>query len=73
MNSNSNLKLSAYDAVANAIKNPGEWFGWKGQTTQVIFANGVLTVSDNGDAQDYDAQTEQDKAAEALFADWQRE
>ena len=67
------LQMEAFNAIANALENPGEWFGMKGRSSQVIFANDVLTVADNGEAQDYDARTEQVEAGAALVGDWKRE
>lgn len=56
--------------LLRTLLKSGEWFGMKGRSSQVIFANGVLTVADNGEAQDYNTKTEQMKAGEALINDW---
>lgn len=71
--SKTHLQQEAFNAIANALENPGEWFGMKGRSSQVIFAEGVLSVVDNGEGQDYDVQTEQAKAMDALVSDWTRE
>jgi len=71
--SKTHLQQEAFNAIANALENPREWFGMKGRSSQVIFDAGVLSVCDNGEGQDYDAQTEQAKALDALVSDWTRE
>jgi hypothetical protein len=65
--------MEAFNAIANALENPGEWFGMKGRSSQVIFAEGVLSVADNGEGQDFNVDTEQLKAHDALVNDWKRE
>ena len=71
--SKTHLQQEAFNAIGNALENRGEWFGMKGRSSQVIFAEGVLSVVDNGEGQDYDVQTEQAKAMDALVSDWTRE